>query len=73
MSPPLSFGLIGAGWIGSFHAATLTEFAHFAGSALAGTETSVTGIDARTALEIALAASESIDTKAPVALNGVLA
>ena len=37
-----------------------------------GAEPSVTGVDARVALEIALAARESIETRAPVALNGVL-
>jgi len=38
----------------------------------AGTEPSVTGADARVALEIALAARESVETAAPVVLNGVL-
>ena len=47
------------------------QFAHFAESVLAGTEPSVTGVDARVALEIALAARESIETKAPVVLSGV--
>jgi myo-inositol 2-dehydrogenase/D-chiro-inositol 1-dehydrogenase len=47
------------------------QFAHFADHVLAGTEPSVTGADARIALEIALAARESMETKAPVALSGV--
>ncbi|MGU3499790.1 Gfo/Idh/MocA family oxidoreductase [Mycobacterium sp. C31M] len=47
------------------------QFAHFAENVLAGTEPSVTGADARVALEIALAARESIETKAPVVLSGV--
>ena len=47
------------------------QVAHFAESVLAGTEPSVTGVDARVALEIALAARESIETKAPVVLSGV--
>ena len=47
------------------------QFAHFARCVLAGTEPSVTGQDARTALEIALAARVSVETKAPVALAGV--
>jgi len=38
----------------------------------AGTEPSVTGADARVALEIALAARESMETATPVVLNGVL-
>ena len=56
-----------------FADAYTAQFAHFADRVLAGTEPSVTGVDARIALEIALAARESIETKAPVALNGVLA
>lgn len=54
-----------------FADAYTAQFAHFADSVLAGAEPSVTGIDARTALEIALAARESIETKAPVVLAGV--
>lgn len=54
-----------------FADAYTAQFAHFAESVLAGTEPSVTGVDARVALEIALAARESIETKAPVALSGV--
>lgn len=47
------------------------QFAHFAECVLAGREPSVTGVDARVALEIALAARESVETKAPVVLSGV--
>lgn len=56
-----------------FADAYTAQFAHFAESVLAGTEPSVTGVDARVALEIALAARESIETKAPVVLAGVTA
>ncbi|KAA0120250.1 Gfo/Idh/MocA family oxidoreductase [Mycolicibacterium sp. P9-22] len=52
-----------------FADAYTAQFAHFADHVLAGTEPSVTGVDARIALEIALAARESIETKAPVSLN----
>ena len=48
------------------------RFAHFVECVHAGTEPSVTGADARVALEIALAARESVETAAPVVLNGVL-
>ena len=89
MPTPLSFGLVGAGWIGAFHADTLARrlpnarltaiadpqpdaakrlsarFAHFVDCVHAGA-------DARVALEIALAARESVETAAPVVLNGVL-
>lgn len=54
-----------------FADAYTAQFAHFADSVLAGSEPSVTGADARVALEIALAARESIETKAPVMLSGV--
>lgn len=54
-----------------FADAYTAQFAHFADCVLAGTEPSVTGVDARIALEIALAARKSIETKAPVALSGV--
>ncbi|MDZ7886174.1 MAG: Gfo/Idh/MocA family oxidoreductase [Mycobacterium sp.] len=54
-----------------FADAYAAQFAHFADSVLAGSEPSVTGADARVALEIALAARESIETKAPVMLSGV--
>ena len=56
-----------------FADAYTAQFAHFASSVLAGTEPSVTGTDARIALEIALAARESIETLAPVMLSGVAA
>lgn len=56
-----------------FADAYTAQFAHFADSVLAGSEPSVTGADARVALEIALAARESIETKAPVVLSGVRA
>lgn len=48
-----------------FADAYTAQFAHFADSVLAGTEPSVTGADARIALEIALAARRSVETKAP--------
>ena len=54
-----------------FADAYTAQFAHFADSVAAGIEPSVTGVDARVALEIALAARESIETKAPVVLSGV--
>jgi myo-inositol 2-dehydrogenase / D-chiro-inositol 1-dehydrogenase len=55
-----------------FADAYVAQFAHFVDCVHAGIEPSVTGVDARVALEIALAARESIETKAPVALNAVL-
>lgn len=51
-----------------FHDAYVAQFAHFAEAVRAGTAPSVTGHDARVALEIALAAAESVRTGAPVAL-----
>jgi len=96
MPTPLSFGLVGAGWIGAVNADTsarrlpnahLTavadpqpgaaerlspQFAHFVDCVHSGTEPSVTGADARVALEIAFAARESVQTAAPVVLNRVL-
>lgn len=56
-----------------FADAYTAQFADFAAHVQAGTEPSVTGVDARIALEIALAARESIETKAPVVLSGVAA
>ena len=50
----------------------MAQFAHFVDCVHAGTEPSVTGADARVALEIALAARESVETAAPVVLNAVL-
>jgi myo-inositol 2-dehydrogenase/D-chiro-inositol 1-dehydrogenase len=55
-----------------FADAYVAQFAHFVDCVHAGTEPSVTGADARVALEIALAARESVETAAPVALNAVL-
>lgn len=55
-----------------FHDAYVAQFAHFVDCVHAGIEPSVTGVDARVALEIALAARESVERQAPVALNGVL-
>jgi myo-inositol 2-dehydrogenase / D-chiro-inositol 1-dehydrogenase len=51
-----------------FHDAYVAQFAHFVDSITAGATPSVTGHDARVALEIALAAAESVRTGAPVAL-----
>ena len=55
-----------------FADAYIAQFAHFVDCVHAGIEPSVTGADARIALEIALAARESVETAAPVALNAVL-
>jgi myo-inositol 2-dehydrogenase / D-chiro-inositol 1-dehydrogenase len=55
-----------------FAEAYVAQFAHFVDSVHAGTEPSVTGADARVALEIALAARESVETAVPVVLNAVL-
>lgn len=55
-----------------FHDAYVAQFAHFVDSVQAGAEPSVTGVDARIALEIALAAKQSVETRSPVVLNGVL-
>jgi myo-inositol 2-dehydrogenase / D-chiro-inositol 1-dehydrogenase len=55
-----------------FSDAYVAQFAHFADCVRSGTEPSVTGRDARVALEIALAARESVETGAPVLLNAVL-
>jgi myo-inositol 2-dehydrogenase/D-chiro-inositol 1-dehydrogenase len=55
-----------------FADAYVAQFAHFAECVRSGTEPSVTGHDARVALEIALAARESVETGAPVAMNAVL-
>ena len=54
-----------------FADAYVAQFAHFVDCVHAGTEPSVTGADARVALEIALAARESVETAAPVVLNAV--
>lgn len=55
-----------------FHDAYVAQFAHFVDSVQAGVEPSVTGIDARISLEIALAARESVELRAPVVLQGAL-
>lgn len=55
-----------------FADAYVAQFAHFVDCVRTGTEPSVTGADARVALEIALAARESVETAAPVVLNAVL-
>jgi myo-inositol 2-dehydrogenase / D-chiro-inositol 1-dehydrogenase len=55
-----------------FADAYVAQFAHFAECIRTGTTPSVTGHDARVALEIALAARESVETGAPVLLNAVL-
>ena len=53
-----------------FHDAYIAQFAHFAECVRGGVTPSVTGTDARATLQIALAARESVETKAPVMLNG---
>jgi myo-inositol 2-dehydrogenase / D-chiro-inositol 1-dehydrogenase len=55
-----------------FADAYVAQFAHFVDCVQEGRQPLVTGRDARVALEIALAARESIETGAPVALNAVL-
>jgi myo-inositol 2-dehydrogenase/D-chiro-inositol 1-dehydrogenase len=55
-----------------FADAYVAQFAHFAECVTSGTTPSVTGRDARVALEIALAAAESVRTGAPVALAGAV-
>ena len=55
-----------------FADAYVAQFAHFVDCVHTGTQPSVTGRDARVALEIALAARESVETGAPVVLNAVL-
>jgi myo-inositol 2-dehydrogenase/D-chiro-inositol 1-dehydrogenase len=62
----------GSGNTELFADAYVAQFAHFVDCVHAGTEPSVTGRDARVALEIALAARESVETSAPVVLNAVL-
>lgn len=52
-----------------FADAYVAQFAHFVECVRAGSTPSVTGHDARTALEIALAAAESVRTGGPVALT----
>jgi myo-inositol 2-dehydrogenase / D-chiro-inositol 1-dehydrogenase len=55
-----------------FAGAYVAQFAHFAECVRTGTEPSVTGRDARIALDIAIAARESVQTGAPVVLDRVL-
>lgn len=55
-----------------FHDAYVAQFADFVARVRAGTQASVTGHDARVALEIALAAAESVRTGGPVALSGAV-
>jgi myo-inositol 2-dehydrogenase / D-chiro-inositol 1-dehydrogenase len=55
-----------------FADAYVAQFAHLVESVRAGTTPSVTAHDARVALEIALAAAESVRTGAPVALAGAV-
>ena len=55
-----------------FADAYVAQFAHFVDCVHAGVQPSVTGADARVALEIALAARESVETGAPVVLTAVL-
>jgi myo-inositol 2-dehydrogenase / D-chiro-inositol 1-dehydrogenase len=55
-----------------FADAYVAQFAHFVECVNAGTEPTVTGADARVALEIALAARQSVESGAPVVLNAVL-
>ena len=55
-----------------FADAYVAQFAHFADCVNTGAEPSVTGHDARVALEIAVAARESVETAAPVLLSAVL-
>ncbi|MBJ8344767.1 Gfo/Idh/MocA family oxidoreductase [Antrihabitans sp. YC2-6] len=56
-----------------FHDAYVAQFAHFADCILAGRPPAVNGADAKAALEIALAARESVETGAPVRLAAVAA
>lgn len=55
-----------------FADAYVAQFAHFVEAVHRGTAPSVTGHDARVALEIALASAESVRNEAPVALSGVV-
>jgi myo-inositol 2-dehydrogenase / D-chiro-inositol 1-dehydrogenase len=92
MPTSLSVGLIGAGWIGRFHAETLAH--RLPGGRLVAVADPLRGaaerlsaprafadpleliadpaVDARNAQEIALAARESVETGAPVALTAML-
>jgi myo-inositol 2-dehydrogenase/D-chiro-inositol 1-dehydrogenase len=55
-----------------FHDAYVAQFADFVSHVQAGTSPTVTGHDARVALEIALAAAESVRTGSPVTLAGAV-
>ena len=55
-----------------FADAYVAQFAHFVDCVATGSEPSVSGADARVALEIALAARESVETGQPVVLNAVM-
>ncbi len=55
-----------------FADAYVQQFAHFVDRVGSGASPSVTGNDARVALEIALAAAQSVRTGAPVALAGTV-
>lgn len=55
-----------------FADAYVAQFAHFIDSVERGIEPSVSGVDARVALEIALAARQSVETGVPVVLNAVV-
>ncbi|KLN68707.1 dehydrogenase [Rhodococcus erythropolis] len=54
-----------------FHDAYVAQLAHFADCIRSGNAPSVDGLDARNALEIALAAKESVETGLPVSLLSV--
>ncbi|MBY6385732.1 Gfo/Idh/MocA family oxidoreductase [Rhodococcus erythropolis] len=54
-----------------FHDAYVAQLAHFADCIHSGSAPSVDGLDARNALEIALAAKESVETGLPVSLLAV--
>lgn len=54
-----------------FHDAYVAQLAHFADCIRSGSAPSVNGLDARNALEIALAAKESVETGLPVSLLSV--
>lgn len=54
-----------------FHDAYVAQLAHFADCIRSGSAPSVDGLDARNALEIALAAKESVETGLPVSLLAV--
>ena len=55
-----------------FADAYVAQLAYFVDSVRSGSTPSVTGHDARVALEIALAAAESVRTDAPVTLSGAM-